>query len=151
MPDANELVGTLKKAAVEAVDATKPVQLCFGEVVSASPLKINVEQKMILGESQLVCSRNVTDFKTMVTMEWVTESSLETHLHSLKGNTGNGGDPSHSHSLNGNTGNTSLAHTHAITGTKEITVHNALGVGDRVILIRQQKGQKFIVWDRVGD
>lgn len=32
----------------------------------------------------------------------------------------------------------------------EITVHNALDVGDKVILIRQQKGQKFVVLDRIG-
>lgn len=67
LPDANELVDTLKRAAVEAVKAGKPVNVYFGEVVSASPLKINVEQKMILGEKQLVLSRNVTDFKTKIT------------------------------------------------------------------------------------
>lgn len=75
MPDANELVDTLKRAAVEAVEAGKPVNVYFGEVVSASPLKINVEQKMILGEKQLILSRNVTDFSTMVlvgvSLDWV--------------------------------------------------------------------------------
>ena len=60
LPDANELVDTLKRAAVEAVEAGKPVNVYFGEVVSASPLKINVEQKIILGEKQLILSRNVT-------------------------------------------------------------------------------------------
>lgn len=119
MPDANELVALLKKAALDAVEASKPVNVYFGEVLSASPLKINVEQKMILGEKQLILSRNVTDFTTMVTVDWLTESSLSTH-------------------------------THKITGKKKITVHNGLVVGDEVILIRQQEGQKFIVWDRIG-
>lgn len=64
MPDANELVALLKKAALDAVEASKPVNVYFGEVLSASPLKINVEQKMILGEKQLILSRNVTDFTT---------------------------------------------------------------------------------------
>lgn len=36
MPNAVEVV---KKAAVEAVEAGKPVNLLFGEVISASPLK----------------------------------------------------------------------------------------------------------------
>lgn len=63
MADAITLVETLKKAAVEAVEAKKPVNVCFGAVVSAAPLKINVGQKMKLGEKQLVLSRNVTDFK----------------------------------------------------------------------------------------
>jgi len=150
LPDAVEFVKTMKKAAVEAVEATKPVYVYFGEVISASPLKINVEQKMILGEAQLILSRNVTDYRTMVTVDWSTESSLETHSHSLSGNTDNGGEPSHAHALSGDTSSTSLAHTHAITGKKEITVHNGLVGGDEVILIRQQEGQKFIVWDRIG-
>ena len=37
-----------------------------------------------------------------------------------------------------------------ISGQKQITVHNGLKTGDEVILIRQQKGQKFVVMDRTG-
>lgn len=144
MPDANELVALLKKAALDAVEASKPVNVYFGEVLSASPLKINVEQKMILGEKQLILSRNVTDFTTMVTVDWLTESSLSTHTHTVQGSDGNGD------SINLTTGAKNLAHTYKITGKKKITVHNGLVVGDEVILIRQQEGQKFIVWDRIG-
>lgn len=60
LPDANGLVETLKKVAVDAVEATKPVNVCFGEVISTDSLKINVEQKMILGEKQLILTRSVT-------------------------------------------------------------------------------------------
>lgn len=144
LPDANELVALLKKAALDAVEASKPVNVYFGEVLSASPLKINVEQKMILGEKQLILSRNVTDFTTMVTVDWLTESSLSTHTHTVQGSDGNGD------SINLTTGAKNLAHTHKITGKKKIIVHNGLVVGDEVILIRQQEGQKFIVWDRIG-
>lgn len=124
--DANELVETLKRAAMNAVESTKPVNVCFGEVVSVSPLKINVEQKMILGKKQLILTRNVTDFSTMVTVDWSTENK--------SGGTGEGSFASHSHK---------------ITGKKKITVHNDLAVGDDVILVRQQGGQKFIVLDRI--
>ena len=144
LPDANELVALLKKAALDAVEASKPVNVYFGEVLSASPLKINVEQKMILGEKQLILSRNVTDFTTMVTVDWLTESSLSTHTHTVQGSDGNGD------SIDLTTGAKNLAHTQKITGKKKITVHNGLVVGDEVILIRQQEGQKFIVWDRIG-
>lgn len=118
MPDANELVKALKKAAVEAVDASKPVNVFFGVVVSASPLKINVEQKMVLGEAQLILARNVTDFKTSATVSWATE--------------------------------TASSHKHDVSGKKEITIHNGLANGDKVILIRQQEGQKYIVLDRMA-
>lgn len=144
MPNANELVETLKRAAIEAVEAKKPVNVYFGEVVSASPLKINVEQKMILGEKQLILSRNVTDFSTMVTVEWVSESSFSTHTHTVQGEDSNGD------SIDLISGQESLAHTHKIAGKKKITMHNGLAVGDEVILVRQQEGQKFIVLDRIG-
>lgn len=51
MSDAVGIIKTIKRAALEAVDSSKPVTVYFGQVVSASPLQINVEQKMILGGS----------------------------------------------------------------------------------------------------
>jgi 16S rRNA C1402 (ribose-2'-O) methylase RsmI len=73
LPDAVELVKTIKKAALEAVESTKPVNVYFGTVESASPLKINVEQKMVLGESQLILTRNVTEYTSMITVQQSTE------------------------------------------------------------------------------
>lgn len=104
LSNAIEFVKIIKKAAVEAVNATKPVAVMFGTVTSASPLKINIEQKMTLGASQLILSRNVTDYKTQITID----------------------------------------------KAQTITVHNSLVAGDKVILLRQQEGQKYIVWDKVG-
>lgn len=127
MPDAVELTKTIKKAAVQAMKAEKPVEICFGKVTSASPLKILVDQKMSLGEAQLVLTRNVTDFVTEVTVDWNTED---------KG--GGSGYASYE------------THKHPIKGRKKITVHNGLVVGDEVILARQQGGQKYIVVDRIG-
>lgn len=131
MADANELVETLKRAAVEAIEAKKPVNVYFGEVVSAAPLKINVEQKMVLGEKQLILSRNVTNFKTSIT-----GGNIKNYYYT--GSTTDSG-----------TAPVSPSHVHAV-GKIEITVHNGLVVGDEVILIRQQEGQKFIVLDRIG-
>ena len=131
MPDATGLVEAMKRAAKEEREASKPVNVYFGEVQSAKPLKINVEQKMVLGEAQLVLTRNVTDYDTMVTMNWQTESALQSHSH------GDGQE-------------VNLAHTHVLIGQKQITIHNSLEVGEQVILIRQQEGQKFVVVDRIG-
>lgn len=150
MPDASDLVKSMKRAAAEAVEASKPVNVCFGEVATTSPLKISIDQKLVLGESQLVLTRNVTDFVTMVTVNWESESALSTHTHALTGNTSDGGDPTHNHELTGETKATNLKHTHDIVGTKQIMIHNGLGAGDKVILIRQQDGQKYIVVDRIG-
>lgn len=144
MPDAVGLVKAMKRAAIEAVEASKPVNVYFGQVVSASPLQINVEQKMILGKAQLILSRNVTDFKTMVTVQWETEKEEKTHTHKVEGSDGEGD------SINITSKTQNVKHTHEIVGQKEITIHNALEVGDEVILIRQQEGQKYVVIDRIG-
>ena len=127
LADANALVEAMKKASREEREASKPVQVYFGEVISKSPLNINVEQKMVLGENQLILTRNVTDFVTMISVSWETEDQ-------------EGGEE----------GTASETHRHRISGQKQIVVHNALETGDEVILIRQQEGQKFIVLDRIG-
>lgn len=136
LADATGLVEKIKQAAQEASEAAKPVNVCFGEVVSKSPLKINVEQKMELGEKQLILTRNVTDYMTMVTVQWETEEERIRHKHAGGGN--------------GDTEYAEMPHAHNVVGTKNFLMHNALEVGDEVILIRQQEGQKYIVIDRIG-
>lgn len=143
MLDANDLLNIVKKAAVEAVEAAQPSDFCFGKVTSAKPLKISVEQKMTLGAAQLVLTRNVTDFTTEVTVDWKTEKSLTDHSHSVSG-TDSGG-----YSFSTTTGKTNLTHLHDIVGRKKIIIHNALQVGDEVILLKQKGGQKYLVIDRV--
>lgn len=131
MPDAVELVKTIKRAAVDAVNASKPVEICFGKVTSASPLEILVEQKMTLRKAQLVLCRNVTDYKT-----YMTGGNIQNFYYV--------GTPPNVSTLP-----VSPSHVHAM-GKIQVTVHNGLVVGDEVILLRQQGGQKYIVVDRIG-
>ncbi|MCD7864037.1 MAG: DUF2577 domain-containing protein [Lachnospiraceae bacterium] len=127
MSDATELIQTIKSAAVDAVNASKPTTVCYGTVISASPLQIRIDQKTTLGTNQLVLSRNVSDYETTVTVEWETEE------------TGGGSDEAAFDS-----------HAHSISGEKTITIHNGLAAGDAVILLRQQGGQKYFVVDKIG-
>ena len=108
-------------------------------------------------------ARNVTDFATEVTVSWDTEEAEADMEH--------GHESSISVSVNSEvipeeteitientvdsnvsveTAAISFPHSHEISGRKKITVHNGLAVGDKVILIRQQEGQKYFVLDRVG-
>lgn len=126
MFDANDFLNIVKKAAVEAVNTSQPSDFSFGKVTGVNPLKILVEQKMTLGAAQLVLTRNVTDFKTKVTVNWETETK------------------------SGGSGESSFdSHSHGVSGTKELTIHNALQVGDEVILLKKKGGQKYLVIDRV--
>lgn len=148
MPDATELTKAIKKAASKAVKAEKPVEVCFGKVTSISPMQILVDQKFTLGAAQLVLTRNVTDFETNITMNWESELSLSTHTHTV--NVVGSDSDGDSINISIESKPTNLAHIHEITGRKKITVHNGLVVGDEVILIRQQGGQKYVVVDRIG-
>lgn len=142
-----ELVKAMKKTAVDAMDATKPMNICYGTVEAVNPLKIRVEQKILLGAAQLMLCRNVTEHNIYVTVNCQTESSSQ-ETREEQGMTDPGGIPEHTHNFQVQGGGASHAHT--ISGKKEITVHNALSVGDNVIMLRQQGGQKYIVWDRIG-
>ena len=151
------LVESIKKAALEVTEATKPVVVMFGTVISISPLRINVEQKMTLESAQLILTRNVTEHTIEMTVNHVTENSLESlnlaHTHDFNGITDSGGTDSHTHDFNGTTdsgGEKDLTHSHSYAGRKTFIVHNGLVVGDEVLLIRMQGGQKFVVWDRIG-
>ena len=59
MADYTPLLQVVKQSAQEAENAKKPVQVCFGKVTNASPLKIQIDQKITLGMAQLVLTRTV--------------------------------------------------------------------------------------------
>lgn len=128
MADISTLVRQIKQAAIDAVNENCPCEVIFGVVRSEQPLEINVEQKLTLGEDQLILCREVTDYETYITVSWETEKE------------------------SGGSGYAAFAeHSHNISGKKKILVHNALETGEKVVLLRVQGGQKFIVLDRVGD
>lgn len=121
------LIKTIKQAAVEAVETQKPAAVLFGTVQSENPLSIFINQKMILEADEIILTRNVTDFETDMTVNHFTQ------------NTAGGFDAASFES-----------HNHAYKGRKTFLIHNALKSGDKVILLRVQGGQRFVVIDRVG-
>ncbi len=59
MPNAVELMKTIKRAALDAVKASKPVEICFGKVASTSALKILVDQKLFLSDKQVIITKGI--------------------------------------------------------------------------------------------
>lgn len=167
MLDAKDLLETMKKAATDAVETSKPVNIVFGKVVKVKPLEINVEQKMTLKKSQLILTRNVTDYTTKVTGDWNTENKTlnANHTHELTGDISVNSKAtispnpdneviSISNTINDNKSvkqtNINLSHSHSIKLEKKtIIIHNGLQVDDKVILLRMQGGQQYIVLDKV--
>lgn len=128
MLDAGDLLNIIKRAALGADEQAQPCDFLFGTVTSVSPLKIRVEQKLELGEAQLVLTRNVSDYKITirggnVRSFFYTDGERAEELV----------DPP--------------PHIHAV-GEMEIEVKNALRVGENVILLKQRGGQKYLVLDR---
>lgn len=132
--DVNELVRLVKQAAVEAVRADAPMAICYGTVISTAPLKIQVDQKKILGEVQLILTDNVRDFNVV--------------LSTIEGE-GKSEGPHYTELESGGSGDAAFAlHRHKYQGGKKWRVHNALKVDEKVILLRCDGGQKYIVLDR---
>lgn len=82
------LIQIIKKAAVEAVEASNPTKVLFGTVTNANQLAIKVEQKFTITKEFIVLTESVKK--------------------------------------------------------------NGLSVGNKVVLLQEQGGQKFIVLDKVG-
>lgn len=166
MLDVNDLLNSIKRAAKDAVEASKPVALMYGKVLNTSPLEINVEQKMILHAAQLVLTRNVSDYTTDVTVAWVSNDTQlnANHTHNLNGDisvnstaTINPNPDNEQVSISNEISNDmsiaqkniNLTHAHSITGKKKMIIHNGLKIDDEVLLLRMQGGQKYIVIDKV--
>lgn len=130
--DFNDLVRTIKRIAIEAVAASKPTAIVYGKVISTSPLRINVEQKMTLTSAQLVLTRNVTDYKTKISFDNPDIKQVFTTWDM------------------GETVESSPSKIAFKTKTKhDITIYNSLVVDDEVVMVQMQGGQKYIVLDRV--
>ena len=102
-----EILRIVKKAAVEAVQATKPMAHTLGTVEQINPLSVRINQKLILSAEHLILTDAVRDFTVTVTNE-------DNVLHS---------------------------HT-------RYTVHQALSVGETILLLRCDGGQKYIILGR---
>lgn len=117
----------VKMAALEAMEASRPVNVFIGTVVSESPLSIKIDQKRTLTREFLVLCREVTDYDVEMTVDHMTEKMQ-----------GGGKDPSFT------------AHQHPYKGRKVFTVHKALKQGEKVVVVQFQGGQQYLVIDRIG-
>lgn len=127
MADYGEFLQVLKRAAVEAVEAGKPAAFCYGTVTGVEPLQIMADQKLPLEEMQLELTSAVRDI-------WL-DVEISTHTENKSGGGGYA---------------EFAAHKHAIKGRKKLRVYNGLQIGERVLMLRFQGGQKYLVLDRVS-
>ncbi len=116
-----ELINAIKKISVEANEATDPTRIIFGVVTKTEPLTILSEQRLTINENRLILCSNV--------IEKSAEETFDIYTESIRC-----GESSHKHK---------------IFGKKAILLNNGLKEGEKVIMIRLQGGQNFLVLDRV--
>lgn len=149
MPDATELIKLIKKCALDAVEASKPTHFLYGTVTKVDPLQIDVDQKLKIGAAHLLLARNVTDYETEVSVDAVTEGTLGRHTHDLNIQIEEALEPQHTHQAVAKAEQVDLKHSHRLKGRMKVTVHNRLKLGDKVILLQNKGGGKYLVVDRI--
>ncbi|HBH95369.1 MAG TPA: hypothetical protein DDX91_06425 [Ruminococcaceae bacterium] len=137
MSDAGELVRLIKKAAVDAVEAGKPAAVCFGRVTGTAPLKITVDERLSLGEGQLILTEAVKDRYEDVYFSCFTDRG---ESEAEEGNIAGGDSPKE---------DSDRGHRHGFSGRKRVLICGGLREGENVILLRAEGGQRFIVIDRL--
>ncbi|RXZ84909.1 DUF2577 domain-containing protein [Paenibacillaceae bacterium] len=118
-----KLLGTIKQAGAGAVDAAGPVAIVFGVVEEASPLAVRVDQRFKLTREFLIVPESLVHFELALA-----------HTHEYGGEGGGG---------------TATGTTAPALPAEPVVIRRGLEVGDKLLLLRMQGGQKYIILDRV--
>lgn len=170
MADINEL---MKQIALAAIEESKPSAVLFGEVTGTNPLEITIDQKMTLTDGFLILTNNVRDHDVYMSVEHTTatvymnanhshgatstfEGKAKTTIKNKVDPTSTKVDSTAETEVDGSIETSieqvqiNLNHSHDYVGKKKFTAHYGLSKGEKVILLRIQGGQKFIVLDRLA-
>lgn len=141
---------TLLEVLVDVVNsvngASQLTDMVIGTVTSVSPLEITIDVSQAAIKSEIIYLTDAVIEKKLSTLS---------HTHTVSGSTGAGGSPSHSHGVSLTTsdalGNTvctenGVALPYDASG---ITLNRGLAVGDKVLMLSVQHGQKYVVLSRL--
>lgn len=123
--DFHRIVGAIKDIVVNTIRSLSLSDIEIGEVVSADPLIIQTESKIPLDASSIVLTKNTSLHSIDMSVDHLTENRA-----------GGGGMAEYA------------SHNHEYKGRKTYLVHNELLVGEKVILLRESGGQRYIAIDK---
>lgn len=124
--DYNKILNLFKEIATNTIDSAVPVSILIGSVTQVNPLVISLGTNLPIPEERIVLTKN--------TCEWTMEMSVD---HITENRSGGGGYAEFA------------SHNHEYKGRKKYLVHNQLQVGDKVLLIQETGGQRYIALDRL--
>ena len=123
--DMSDIIRSIRKSVLDSLNAQKLTDIVYGTVESIAPLKVRVDQKLLLEQEQLKLTRAVMDYEVDMTVDHLTEER-------------EGGTSAEAFAL----------HNHEYKGRKKFLIHNGLIVGDKVTLIRTHGGQQYLIIDK---
>ena len=124
--DYNKILNLFEEIATNTIDSAVPVSILIGSVTQVNPLVISLGANLPIPEERIVLTKN--------TCEWTMEMSVD---HITENRAGGGGYAEFA------------SHNHEYKGRKKYLVHNQLQVGDKVLLIQETGGQRYIALDRL--
>lgn len=123
--DMTDFVRIIRKIVLDAVNAQKLSTVVYGTVESVEPLKVRIDQKLVLEQEHLKLTRAVMDYEVDMTVDHVTENRA-------------GGSEYAAFE----------SHNHEYKGRKKFLIHNGLVDGDKVTMIRAHGGQQYLIIDK---
>lgn len=123
--DMSDIIRGIRKVVLDAVNAQKLTDIVYGTVESIAPLKVRIDQKLLLEQEQIKLTRAVMDYEVEMTVD-----------HKTENRSGGGGDAAFE------------SHNHEYKGRKKFLIHNGLIVGDKVTMIRAHGGQQYLIIDK---
>ncbi len=117
------LLNAIKRAGADAVAASNPVNLLFGDVKSSDPLTVMVDQRFTLTADFLIVPESLTHYEVPLR-----------HVHSYTDDSGTG---------------SAAKTTEPALPEEPIVIRRGLKAGDKVALLRMQGGQQYYILDRV--
>lgn len=146
-PSLNE---SIKLIVGNYLNSIRPTDLFFGTVTSVVPLQISINEKHVLPESFLILSNMVKDHYVDMTVSFQTEEDAflkPDHTHTFNDYLT---DPQKTSPNTTMTTDFDTTHKHEIKHKIKVLKHYGLKNGEKVILLRMQGGQKYLVLDRVN-
>lgn len=120
-----KIVNSLKELIITTNQASVMSDIEIGEVIQINPLIIQTESKVPIHDDSIILTKN--------TSLWSVDMDVNHHTENTSGGGGYAEFASHNHEYK---------------GRKTYRVHNELQVGDKVILLRESGGQRYIALDK---
>lgn len=133
MSSLSEFADIIKTIALNAVEASKPMKAVIGKVTSNEPLEIKVSQKQFLYKENLILPEGLFSMERNIAATENLEGEITIEKERYDG--------------------TKYYETYPYKMTADsgrLKIQNGLSIGDVVMLLRVQAGQKYIVLGRLA-